>query len=169
MRYFVTIDGTTHDVVLSPEETTVDGEPVEADLQRVAGTDVRSLLLDGRSHRLVARRRGRGEWGFHVAGRTLLAEVVDERTRAIREMTGAAAATAGPRPLKAPMPGLVVKVEVAAGDVVAPGQGLVIVEAMKMENELRAETAARVRTVHVAAGEPVEKGQVLMDFEEDEP
>jgi biotin carboxyl carrier protein len=57
-----------------------------------------------------------------------------------------------------------VRVEVAVGDLVQPGQGLVIVEAMKMENELRAETAGRVTAIRVAAGEPVERDQVLIDL-----
>jgi pyruvate carboxylase subunit B len=57
-----------------------------------------------------------------------------------------------------------VRVEVAEGDEVEPGQGLVIVEAMKMENELRAEVAGRVRAIHVQAGEAVEKDQVLIDL-----
>ena len=82
------------------------------------------------------------------------AEVVDERTRVIRAMTGNGAQTPGPRPVLATMPGLVVRVEVAEGDTVRGGQGIVIVEAMKMENELRAEGPGVVRRVHVldAAG-----------------
>ena len=66
------------------------------------------------------------------------------------------------------MPGLVVRVEVAVGDRVRPGQGLVIVEAMKMENELRAEAGGRVSAVHVAAGEAVAKDQVLIDLAPEE-
>ena len=62
------------------------------------------------------------------------------------------------------MPGLVVRVEVAEGDEIRPGQGLVIVEAMKMENELRAEVAGRVVKIHVAAGAAVAKDQVLIDL-----
>jgi pyruvate carboxylase subunit B len=62
------------------------------------------------------------------------------------------------------MPGMVVRVEVAEGDVVRAGQGIVIVEAMKMENELLAEAAAVVRRVHVREGEPVEKDQLLVDL-----
>ena len=62
------------------------------------------------------------------------------------------------------MPGLVVKVEVAEGDAVHPGQGLLIVEAMKMENELKAEAAGFVARIHVGPGEAVEKDQVLIDF-----
>jgi pyruvate carboxylase subunit B len=91
-------------------------------------------------------------------------EVVDERTRVIRELTRAAAGAAGPRPVKAPMPGLVVRVEVDEGDEVREGQGVVIVEAMKMENELRAEADGRVARVCVAAGDAVEKDQVLLEL-----
>ena len=63
------------------------------------------------------------------------------------------------------MPGLVVRVQVEAGQSVAAGAGVVVLEAMKMENELRAATAGTVRTVRVRAGEAVEKGQVLVEFE----
>jgi biotin carboxyl carrier protein len=165
MRYHVTIGGGTRVVDVTEDGVTVDGRSVDASLGRVAGTRVRSLLLDGSSHRVVAQRGAPGIWELHVRGRKLGAEVVDERTRRIREMTGAGAKSSGPRPLRAPMPGLVDKVEVAVGDAVQPGQGLVIVEAMKMENELRAESAGRVTNVRVAPGQAVEKDQVLIELE----
>jgi pyruvate carboxylase subunit B len=92
------------------------------------------------------------------------AEVVDERTRAIRALTGRSGAAAGPRPVRAPMPGLVVRVEVEAGQSVVAGQGVVIMEAMKMENELRAETGGVVARVHAVPGAAVEKGAVLVEF-----
>ena len=63
------------------------------------------------------------------------------------------------------MPGLVVKVEVAEGDQVVNGQALVVVEAMKMENELRADIEGRVKRVRVGPGQTVEKNQVLIEFE----
>ena len=63
------------------------------------------------------------------------------------------------------MPGLVVRVNVAVGDQVAAGQGLVVIEAMKMENELRASAAGVVRAVHVEAGAAVNKGVVLVELE----
>jgi len=63
------------------------------------------------------------------------------------------------------MPGLVVRVQVEAGQSVAAGAGIVVLEAMKMENELRAAAAGTVRTVRVRPGEAVEKGQVLVEFE----
>lgn len=164
MRYFVEIGERTYQVDLGPDGTHVDGERVEADLAHVEGTDVRHLLLDGRSHRLVARRESDGTWDIHLRGRRLRARAVDERTRAIQELTGAGAGPAGPRPLRAPMPGVVVKVQVAVGDRVEEGQGIVIVEAMKMENDLRAEGAAIVKTIRVAAGDVVEKDDVLIEL-----
>jgi pyruvate carboxylase subunit B len=164
MRYRVVIAGRTMEVDLGPQGVQVDGERVAAELQAVPDGPVQSLLLDGASHRLVAHRSAPGHWELQLRGWRLAAEVVDERTLRIRELTGAAAAAAGPRPVRAPMPGLVVRVEVAEGDEVKPGQGLVIVEAMKMENELRAEIAGRVQAVHVQAGQAVEKDQVLIDL-----
>ena len=62
------------------------------------------------------------------------------------------------------MPGLIVRIEVDEADRVEQGQGLVIIEAMKMENELRAEAAARVERIHVSHGDAVEKGQLLIDL-----
>jgi pyruvate carboxylase subunit B len=65
----------------------------------------------------------------------------------------------------APMPGLVIRVNVSVGDTVAAGQGLVVMEAMKMENELKATGAGVVARVHVTAGVPVEKGALLVEIE----
>lgn len=173
MLYFVTLAGRTFQVELGPGGVSVDGSPVEAELAHVDGTEVRSLLLDGASHRMLAHRNGGGSWELHLAGRRYSVEAVDERTRAIREMTGVSGAAAGPRPVRAPMPGLVVKVEVEEGQRVEPGQGLVIVEAMKMENELKAESAGVVARIHAQPGQAVEKDQILIDFaaadEEPEP
>ena len=92
-------------------------------------------------------------------------EALDERTRTIRDLTAAAAGPAGPAPLVAPMPGLIVRVNVAPGDVVHAGQGLVVMEAMKMENELRAAAAGTVRAVHAAPGSAVNKGAVLVELD----
>jgi pyruvate carboxylase subunit B len=165
VRYYVTIGSRAFEVELGGEGLLVDGERLEADLMELDGTEVRTLLLGGRSHRVLAARTGEGVWSLYLSGRHLTAEVVDERTRSIREMTGEKEGSEGPSALRAPMPGLVVKVEVAEGDEVFPGQGLVIVEAMKMENELRSEAHGRVTRVGVEAGDPVDKNQVLVEFE----
>jgi pyruvate carboxylase subunit B len=100
-----------------------------------------------------------------TGGYRMEVEALDERTRAIRELTARHGAASGPAPLVAPMPGLVVRVNVSVGDVVQPGQGLVVMEAMKMENELRASAAGTVTAVRVVAGSAVEKGAVLVEVE----
>lgn len=168
MRYYVTLEGRTFEVDLTGEVPRVDGTEVDADLSQVPGTPTRLLLVDHRSHTLVARRRGGETWDIYLDGERFDTDVVDERTRAIREMTGQTAADLGPRPIRAPMPGLVVRVAVEAGDRVEAGQSVAIVEAMKMENDLKAESGAVVSKVLVAAGEPVEKGAVLVEFELEE-
>ena len=91
--------------------------------------------------------------------------MVDERTRHIRSLTGGADRQRGAGALRAPMPGLVVRILVEPGQAVARGGGLVVLEAMKMENELKAAADGTVKTVRVGTGEPVEKGQVLVEFE----
>ena len=164
MKYFVTIGHREVEVELGPQGIRVDGQEVTADLAEMDGTDVHSLLLDNRSHRVQVSRNGSGDWTLHLSGGHFQAEVVDERTRAIREMASTKEAAPGPKALRAPMPGLVVKVEIQEGDEVAPGQGLVIVEAMKMENELKSESAGIVGRILVSPGQAVEKDQVLVEF-----
>lgn len=166
MIYHVTIGERTFQVDLGSGGVTVDGVAHEVDLVRIEGGPVRSLLLDGASHRVSARRLGRETWDLHLRGRRVRADVVDERTRAIREITAAAGGGAlGPRPIVAPMPGMVVRIDVEVGDTVRAGQGTVIVEAMKMENELKAEADAVVSRILVSEGEAVEKDQLLVDLD----
>jgi biotin carboxyl carrier protein len=164
MRYYVTVSDTTYEVDIDENGVHVDGEPVEVSALQVAGTDVHSFLVDGESHRVVASSSGKGGWDLHLKGRHERAEVLDEHTKTLRDMSAARAGPMGPRAVRAPMPGLVVKVEVEEGDLVEVGTGLLIVEAMKMENELSAEAPARVGVIHVAAGQAVEKDQILMDM-----
>jgi biotin carboxyl carrier protein len=165
VTYIVVIGERMFEVVLGPEGVTVDGRPVSASIERADATPVRGLFIDHRTYRVVADRDGKGRWNLRLNGSVLEADVVDERTKSIREMTGAGATPPGPRPIVAPMPGMVVKVEVIEGDRIEPGQGLVIVEAMKMENELRASGAGIVSRVRVRAGDAVEKDQILVDLE----
>jgi biotin carboxyl carrier protein len=169
MRYFVTIGQRELEVELGPDGVRVDGEEAFADLVEMDGTDVYSLLLNHQSHRLLATRAGSDEWVLHLSGRHLRAQVVDERTRTIRKLAATSEGPKGPKALKAPMPGMVLKIEVEAGEDVQEGQGLVIVEAMKMENELKSEGDGRVSRILVEAGQAVEKDQVLVEFEIPDP
>ena len=166
MRYFVTIGRRTFEIDLANGSITIDGQAVQAELRDIPGTPLRHLLIDGESWPLVSVEGARrGEWDIHLGGSRFAAAVVDERTRAIREMTGRSSEPRGPGPLRAPMPGLVLRLEVERGQAVRRGDGLVIVEAMKMENELKAESNGVVDRIHVVPGQPVEKGALLVEFE----
>jgi biotin carboxyl carrier protein len=169
-RYFVDIGEETFEVDISKGHVRIDGESVDADLLRLDGTAVWSLLVDGCSHRIVADEgaaagEAAGVWNLRIGGESHKVHVVDERRRRIAELTGADDGPKGPAPILAPMPGLVMRIEVAEGDIVTPGQGVVIVEAMKMENELKADSDARVGRIHVAEGDAVEKDQLLIELE----
>lgn len=169
MRYFVTIQDRTIEVDLSGDVPVIDGRELDVDLEAVSDGPLRHLLVDGSGHTLVARPGAdRGAWDIHLDGHHFPdVRVVDERTKAIRAVTGESAAAKGPKPLRAPMPGLVVRVEVEEGQEIEPGQGLVIVEAMKMENELKADAAGVVSRIAAEAGEAVDKGAVLIEFSGD--
>ena len=164
MKYFVTIDGRERVIEVDGERVVVDGEVFEAHLSTVPGTPLRHLLLDAASLTLTMDRPDAGIWEISVHGGRQRVEVLDERTRHIRSLTGPAAARAGAANLRAPMPGLVARVLVEGGQQVEAGQGLIVLEAMKMENELRAAAAGWVESVAVIPGQTVEKGQVLVQL-----
>ncbi len=168
MRYYVEIDGRTVEVVLSPDGVQIDGRRVEADLRPNNDSHIWHLLLDGKSYTLSARRREeRGGWQIEIDGRRHDVLALDERRRAIRSLTGSVSASHGPVEVKAPMPGLVINVEVNRDDRIQRGQGLVVIEAMKMENELKASVDGRVTEVRIAAGQAVDKGQTLLVIDPD--
>jgi biotin carboxyl carrier protein len=165
VRYYVTIGDRTLEVDLRGPRPVVDGTEIEAELVSVPGSPVRHLLADGRGHALLATPgERRGAWSLAVGAHRLALDVVDERTRAIREMTGGAE-TEAVRAVVAPMPGLVVRVDVEVGQTVTAGQGVVVVEAMKMENELKAPADGVVASIVVQPGQTVEKGATLVTLE----
>jgi pyruvate carboxylase subunit B len=164
VQYFVTVAGREIPVEVDGGRVTVDGREVTAHLTPVPGTPLRHLLLDGASLTLATEAGEGGEWRLLVHGSRHDVQVVDERTRHIRSLTGSGPVRPGAGQLRAPMPGLVVRVLVEAGQAVEPGQGLIVLEAMKMENELRASAAGVVAGIRAVPGQAVEKGQVLVEF-----
>jgi biotin carboxyl carrier protein len=165
MKYFVTVAGQTLDVEVDGGRVLVGGEAVEAHLATVAGTPLHHLLLGGASWTVAAQPlEDVGRWMLGTGGERVEAIVVDERARQAHAPAGGGrgAEPTGGGNVVAPMPGLVVRVEVVAGQRVEAGAGLVVVEAMKMENELRAARAGVVETVHVTVGQAVERGAPLV-------
>jgi biotin carboxyl carrier protein len=165
MKYVVLVDGQSIEVEVDGERVTVAGQIHSATLGAIRGTPLRQLLLDGRPLTLSVEPLGRGRWVLTPAGERWELEVLDERARHIRSLTGTGDQRRSSEVLKAPMPGLVVRVQAKVGDKVAAGTGLVVLEAMKMENELKAAAPGVVKAVRVSPGEAVEKGQTLVEFE----
>jgi pyruvate carboxylase subunit B len=168
MKYVVAIGGRSVAVEVDGDRVVVEGETLAARLAAVPGTPLVHLLLGTASWTLAAEPLdGPGpeaRWALGIAGERVEVAVVDERTRAIRALTARPDAPGGETTVRAPMPGLVVRVEVAPGQRVERGAGLVVVEAMKMENELRAPVAGVVRAVHVGVGVAVEQGAPLVSL-----
>jgi biotin carboxyl carrier protein len=165
MKYFVTIAGREIELDLDGENVRLDGETLQVSLRHRPGTPLWQLTLNGRASDVMLRSLGRGRWTAGMAGEQVELEVVDERTRHIRSLTVGAERPAGGEVIRAPMPGLVVRVLVEPGAPVAGGSGVLVLEAMKMENELRASTAGVVHAVRVEPGQAVERGQVLVELE----
>jgi biotin carboxyl carrier protein len=127
---------------------------------RIGAQGICSLLVDGASY--VADVSGRERACFvEVAGERYALDVEEEARHIIRTSGGAPTGEDG-HTVRAPMPGRITHVPVAAGDAVAPGDTLVVVEAMKMENELKASSAGTVREVRVEPGQAVNAGDVLV-------
>ena len=166
MKYVTTVNGEKRDVILDEGRVEMNGTSVAARIADLDGTPDKLVTIGDEVHRVVVRRgEGRGRYVLSIDGHRYEVEALDERTHAIRELSGASAAATGPAPLKAPMPGLVVRISVAVGDTVTAGQGLVAIEAMKMENELRCVAGGRVKAVHAVVGQAVEKGALLVEIE----
>ena len=165
MKYVVELAGVRYDVELGPDGVSFNGKPVQASLSDIPGSPMRQVNIGNAVHRVIARRGpSRGDYTVLVRGRRFAIEALDTRTRAIRDLSAANSDPAGPAPLIAPMPGMIVRVAVAPGDVVVAGQGLIVMEAMKMENELRAAGPGTVTAVRVIAGTAVQKGAILVEL-----
>ena len=164
MKYYVRVNGQEIEVSVDGDQVTVGGRTMTASLEAVPGSPLRHLVIDGHSFAIPVEPKGRGEWTLMPRGERFDVEVVDERTRHIRGLTSTGDRRSGPAALKAPMPGLVVRVQVEVGQRVTAGTPVIVLEAMKMENQLKAPSAAVVTAVHVSAGEAVEKGRVLLEL-----
>ena len=166
MKYVVQLNDQRHTVSIEPDGVRYENEPMaRGELSDIEGSPVRMVKLGTHVYRVVSeKRQGRGRYTLWVDGYRFEVEALDERTRAIRDLSAANAAPTGPAPIIAPMPGLIVRVNVSVGDRVEAGQGIVVMEAMKMENELRATAPGTVQTIEVAAGTAVEKGALLVSL-----
>jgi len=166
MRYYAKLPGQKEPTAVDIEALgngryalQIDGQRHEVDALSLPHGAV-SLIADGRSYNLEFEKHG-DEVAVSVRGHTVRLDVADERRLRLRAAAGAFEVE-GRQTIQAPMPGKVVKVLVAVGDAVTQGQGLVVVEAMKMENELKSPKAGTVVEVLAREGAAVESGAKLV-------
>ena len=134
----------------------LDGQALAVDA-REAGRGFVSLLVEGRSHTAAVARQADG-WSVVIGRDAFVVELLE----ASRSGAAAPRAATGPARLKAPMPGKIVRVLAGVGALVEAGQGLVVMEAMKMENELRAPRPGVIATIKAKPGNSVNQGDVLV-------
>jgi acetyl/propionyl-CoA carboxylase alpha subunit len=143
-------------------EVTIDGETVHVDAAR-SGKTIYSILEGGKQFEVIVDETGAHGFDVLVGGQLLHLQAFDERSRLLAA-TGKAAAS-GPQRVESEMPGKVVKIAAPAGTLVQEGQGVVILEAMKMENEIKSPIDGTVTEMGVSEGQTVESGALLFVVE----
>lgn len=143
-------------------ELTLDGATIRVDAVK-SGRTIYSIIEDGRQFEAMVDEQGAHGFDVLIAGQLLHLEAVDERTKLLAG--SAAPVAAGKQRIEAEMPGKVVKIAAPVDTEVAEGQGVVVIEAMKMENEIPSPIEGIVTELGVSEGETVESGQLLFVVE----
>lgn len=163
--YEILIEGRPHKLELTREgehwRCTVDGEPIDANAI-VTRPDVLSIVIGGHAYE-VKRERTPNDTHLWVKNSRFAVEVRDPRS--LRSRRAKAASTEGPQKIAAAMPGKIIRILAPAGTTVEAGQGIIVVEAMKMQNEMKSPKSGKVKQVLVTENATVNAGDVLAIIE----
>jgi biotin carboxyl carrier protein len=166
MTYDIIVDGTTHRVELTRGEKLwsckVDGQEMEVDAALTA-RDVLSVLICGKAYEIKRERSLQGELHMVIGSARYAVDVQDPRS--LKTRRAVAGAEAGPQKIKAAMPGKIVRVLVSEKEEVKAGQGVIVMEAMKMQNEMKSPKNGRVQKILAAEGSAVNAGDILAIIE----
>jgi biotin carboxyl carrier protein len=161
MKYITAVNDQEFVIEIDEEgRITVNERPYDIDFQILAEGGVLSLLLDNKSLEAVVEERDQA-WEVLIKGELYTVKVQDERAYRLAKARGAVAEVTGEAIVKSPMPGLIISVPVQEGQEVEKGDRVVILESMKMENELHSPRSGIVKHIYVDEGDSVEKGQSL--------
>ena len=163
-KWMVRIDGKDHVVEIATDGVTVDGAHLPLGLEYTPGDRVVTVDLDG-APLTVKLSRTRTGFKLNARGASHVARVLPAHVAPFAQHLLEKIPPDLSKFLVSPMPGLLVRLDVKAGDTVQPGQPLAVVEAMKMENILRAEKAATVKAVSAATGDSLQVDQVILELE----
>jgi biotin carboxyl carrier protein len=166
MTYDVVVDGKTHQLELTRGAGTwhckIDGHDIDVDAELTA-RDVLSMLVGGKGYEVKRERSLQGELHMVIGSTRYAVEVQDPRS--LRTRRAVAGSEAGPQRLKAPMPGKVVRILVQEKDEVKGGQAILVMEAMKMQNEMKSPKGGKVQKILTAEGSTVNAGDTLAIIE----
>jgi biotin carboxyl carrier protein len=161
MKYITSVNDQQYTIEIDQEDRiTVNGESYDVDFHQLSEGGILSLLLNNRSLEAIVEERN-GAWEVLIRGELYGVQVQDERAYRLAKARGITAEVTGEAPVKSPMPGLIIAVPVEEGQVVKKGDQIIILESMKMENELRSPRDGVVKRLHVEPGASVEKDQLL--------
>jgi biotin carboxyl carrier protein len=162
MKYTTTIGDELFTVEIDREdEIVVNGKVFVVDFANIGRSNLYSLLIDNQSFEAMVEERD-GKWEVLLRGRLYSVDVADDRARLMAARADNLMPESGELIVQAPMPGLVVAVSVEIGQEVERGDAVVILESMKMENELRTPRAGTVERIAVKPGDSVEQQQTLV-------
>ena len=162
MKYITTVDNQEFAIeIVDEHHIRVGDRLMQVDFESVSGQPVFSLILDGRSYESFVY-QGEEDWDVLLRGRQYQVKVEDEREKRLKAAAGGGVAEGGEYHLKAPMPGLVVAILVEEGQPVKKGQVMLILESMKMQNELKSPRDGVIGRIRVKAGESVEQKQAML-------
>ncbi|MDX9992977.1 MAG: acetyl-CoA carboxylase biotin carboxyl carrier protein subunit [Anaerolineales bacterium] len=162
MKYITNIDGQDFTVeILDEKHIRINDKVLDVDFEAISGQPVYSLIIGGKSYEAYVSPDDE-KWEVLLHGRLYQAEVEDEREKRLRSASSGGLVEGGEYQLKSPMPGLVVAILVEEGQQIVKGQVLLILESMKMQNELKAARDGTISRVRVRSGESVEQKQTLL-------
>lgn len=164
MKYFSRIGNNEYEVEITDGQVLLNGKPVDVNMVRSGVPELYSVLFGGRSYEMLVSSE-RYNYTVTLRSEQFQVQVEDERTRRLNQARRLPSLPDGELAVTAPIPGLVVKVLVDTGDAIEDGQPLVILEAMKMENEIRSVRQGIVKSLAVVPGQRVEQNAVLVILE----
>ncbi|MDZ4764283.1 MAG: biotin/lipoyl-containing protein [Chloroflexota bacterium] len=162
MKYITIINEREFEIEIDNDgNLRVNGEARAVDFIAL-GPSLYSILMDNQSHETVIDDLGSGDFDVRVRGRLYSGTVLDERAQVMRTQRGSLAIPSGELSIKSPMPGLIAAIPVTEGQEVKAGQTVIILESMKMQNELKTPRDGVVQRVNVQTGQSVEQNKVLI-------
>jgi biotin carboxyl carrier protein len=162
MKYITIVNDQEYVIEIGHEgQIEVNGQEYKIDFEQLSAGGILSLLLNNRSLEAIVEEREQ-DWEVLIHGELYTVFVQDEQAYRLAKERGVAPDETGQATIKSPMPGLIIAIPVEMGQVVKKGDKVVILESMKMENELRSPKDGRIANIYVEAGASVEKNQVLL-------